>query len=142
MPGSFIDSNVVLYRLSTDESKLIVAAAQEAGCDTVYSEDLQHGQVAGPRADRRQPVSRTSRSMSHLIGRQGAGRRSVRRGPLPSQPCHTTPRRRLRLRGSSGRKSGVIAVRSRYPRVLDIPDFRVPPISARFPHEPASRFPF
>ena len=122
MPGSFIDSNVVLYSLSTDESKqrralellasgglistqvlgevanvmrrklgyeipairdvllrliadcrlhplapstvlraldvaqrfgfsyydsLIVAAAQEAGCDTVYSEDLQHGQVVG-----------------------------------------------------------------------------------------------
>jgi predicted nucleic acid-binding protein len=123
MPGSFIDSNVVLYSLSKDESKqlralellasgglistqvlgevanvmrrklgyelpairdvllrliadcrlqplspatvlraldvaerfgfsyydsLIVAAAQEAGCDTVYSEDLQHGQVVGP----------------------------------------------------------------------------------------------
>lgn len=28
--------------------RLIVAAAQEAGCDTVYSEDLQHGQVVGP----------------------------------------------------------------------------------------------
>ena len=27
---------------------LIVAAAQEAGCDTVYSEDLQHGQAVGP----------------------------------------------------------------------------------------------
>jgi predicted nucleic acid-binding protein len=123
MPGSFIDSNVVLYSLSKDEPKqrralallagealistqvlgevanvmrrklgyeipairnvllrligdcrlhpltpstvlraldvaqrfgfsyydsLIVAAAQEAGCDTVYSEDLQHGQVVGP----------------------------------------------------------------------------------------------
>jgi predicted nucleic acid-binding protein len=123
MPGSFIDSNVVLYSLSTDEPKqrralellasgglistqvlgevanvmrrklgydlpairdvllrliadcrlhplsaatvlraldiaqrfgfsyydsLIVAAAQEAGSDTVYSEDLQHGQVVGP----------------------------------------------------------------------------------------------
>lgn len=56
MPGSFIDSNVVLYSLSKDEIKLgfsyydslIVAAAQEAGCDTVYSEDLQHGQVVGP----------------------------------------------------------------------------------------------
>jgi len=123
MPGSFIDSNVVLYSLSKDASKqrralellasgglistqvlgevanvmrrklgyqvpairgvllrligdcrlhplapstvlraldiaqqfgfsyydsLIVAAAQEAGCDTVYSEDLQHGQVVGP----------------------------------------------------------------------------------------------
>jgi predicted nucleic acid-binding protein len=123
MPGSFIDSNVVLYSLSQDERKqrkalellagdclistqvigevanvmrrklgydipairavlvrligscrlhplapsttlraldvaerfgfsfydsLIVAAAQEAGCDTVYSEDLQHGQVVGP----------------------------------------------------------------------------------------------
>ena len=123
MPGSFIDSNVVLYSLSKDESKqrralellasgglistqvlgevtnvmrrklgyelpairdvllrligdcrlhpltpstvlraldvaqrfgfsyydsLIVAAAQEAGCAIVYSEDLQHGQVVGP----------------------------------------------------------------------------------------------
>ena len=123
MPGSFIDSNVVLYSLSKDESKqrralellasgglistqvlgevanvmrrklgyevpairevllrligdcplhplapstvlraldvaqrfgfsyydsLIVAAAQEAGCSIVYSEDLQHGQVVGP----------------------------------------------------------------------------------------------
>ena len=46
MPGSFTDSNVVLYSLSYDS--LIVAAAQEAGCDTVYSEDLQHGQVVGP----------------------------------------------------------------------------------------------
>lgn len=27
---------------------LIIATAQEAGCDTVYSEDLQHGQVVGP----------------------------------------------------------------------------------------------
>jgi hypothetical protein len=27
---------------------LIVAAAQEAGCDTVYSEDLQHGQAVDP----------------------------------------------------------------------------------------------
>ena len=123
MPASFIDSNVVLYSLSNDESKqrralellasgglistqvlgevanvmrrklgyelpairavllrligdcrlhpltpatvlraldvaqrfgfsyydsLIVATAQEAGCDTVCSEDLQHGQTVGP----------------------------------------------------------------------------------------------
>ncbi|WP_295445020.1 hypothetical protein [uncultured Thiodictyon sp.] len=51
MPGSFIDSNVVLvaqrFGFSYYDS-LIVAAAQEAGCDTVYSEDLQHGQVVGP----------------------------------------------------------------------------------------------
>lgn len=26
---------------------LIVAAAQEAGCDVLYSEDLQHGRVFG-----------------------------------------------------------------------------------------------
>ena len=51
MPGSFIDSNVALvaqrFGFSYYDS-LIVAAAQEAGCDTVYSEDLQHGQVVGP----------------------------------------------------------------------------------------------
>jgi predicted nucleic acid-binding protein len=26
---------------------LIIAAAQEAGCNTLYSEDLQHGQIIG-----------------------------------------------------------------------------------------------
>ena len=34
------------YRLSWYDS-LIVAAAQRAGCDRLYSEDLQHGQVFG-----------------------------------------------------------------------------------------------
>jgi hypothetical protein len=32
--------------------------------------------------------------MNHPIGRQGAGRGSVRREPLPSQPCRTAPPRR------------------------------------------------
>lgn len=35
------------FRFSFYDS-LIVAAAQEAGCATLYSEDLQHGQVVGP----------------------------------------------------------------------------------------------
>ena len=34
------------YRLSVCDA-LIVAAAIEAGCDTLYSEDMQHGQVIG-----------------------------------------------------------------------------------------------
>jgi predicted nucleic acid-binding protein len=34
------------YRLSVYDA-LIVAAAIEAGCDTLYSEDMQHGQVIG-----------------------------------------------------------------------------------------------
>jgi predicted nucleic acid-binding protein len=34
------------YRLSWYDS-LIVAAAQRAGCDRLYSEDLQHGQLFG-----------------------------------------------------------------------------------------------
>jgi predicted nucleic acid-binding protein len=34
------------YRLSWDDS-LIVSAAQQAGCHTLYSEDLQHGQQFG-----------------------------------------------------------------------------------------------
>ena len=34
------------YRLSV-YAALIVAAAIEAGCDTLYSEDMQHGQVLG-----------------------------------------------------------------------------------------------
>ena len=38
MPADFIDSNFVLY------DALIVAAALEAGCTRLYSEDLQHGQ--------------------------------------------------------------------------------------------------
>jgi hypothetical protein len=38
-------------------------------------------------------ISRTSRPMNHLGRRQGAGRRSLRREPLPGQPCPTTPRR-------------------------------------------------
>ena len=35
------------YRLSWYDS-LIVSAAQQAGCDVLYSEDLQHGQQFGP----------------------------------------------------------------------------------------------
>jgi predicted nucleic acid-binding protein len=35
------------YRLSWYDS-LIVAAAQQAGCKLLYSEDLQHGQQFGP----------------------------------------------------------------------------------------------
>ena len=35
------------YRLSWYDS-LIVSAAQQAGCHTLYSEDLQHGQQFGP----------------------------------------------------------------------------------------------
>jgi predicted nucleic acid-binding protein len=35
------------YRLSWYDS-LIVSAAQQAGCSTLYSEDLQHGQIFGP----------------------------------------------------------------------------------------------
>ena len=35
------------YRLSWYDS-LIVSAAQQAGCDILYSEDLQHGQQFGP----------------------------------------------------------------------------------------------
>jgi predicted nucleic acid-binding protein len=34
------------YRLSWYDS-LIVSAAQQAGCDILYSEDLQHGQQFG-----------------------------------------------------------------------------------------------
>jgi predicted nucleic acid-binding protein len=34
------------YRLSIYDA-LIVAAAIDAGCDTLYSEDMQHGQVIG-----------------------------------------------------------------------------------------------
>ena len=34
------------YRLSFHDA-LIIAAAIEAGCDTLYSEDMQHGQVIG-----------------------------------------------------------------------------------------------
>jgi predicted nucleic acid-binding protein len=34
------------YRLSFHDA-LIVAAAIEAGCDTLYSEDMQHGQAIG-----------------------------------------------------------------------------------------------
>jgi predicted nucleic acid-binding protein len=34
------------YRLSWYDG-LIVAAAQQAGCDILYSEDLQHGQQFG-----------------------------------------------------------------------------------------------
>ena len=35
------------YRLSWYDS-LIASAAQQAGCDVLYSEDLQHGQQFGP----------------------------------------------------------------------------------------------
>jgi len=35
------------YRLSFDDA-LIIAAAIEAGCDTLYSEDMRHGQTIGP----------------------------------------------------------------------------------------------
>jgi predicted nucleic acid-binding protein len=34
------------HRLSFHDA-LIVAAAQEAGCDTLYSEDMQHGRTLG-----------------------------------------------------------------------------------------------
>ncbi|MDP2752225.1 MAG: hypothetical protein Q8O31_06435 [Rhodocyclaceae bacterium] len=37
---AFIDTNIVIYALS-----LIVATALEAGCATLYTEDLHHGQV-------------------------------------------------------------------------------------------------
>src|SRR5258708_36263816 len=35
------------HRLSFDDA-LIIAAAIDAGCDTLYSEDMQHGQTIGP----------------------------------------------------------------------------------------------
>lgn len=35
------------HRLSFYDA-LIVAAALEAGCDTLFSEDLQHGRTIGP----------------------------------------------------------------------------------------------
>jgi predicted nucleic acid-binding protein len=62
---SFVDTNVVLYTIGKDARNadiarelvgaqtaistlghvLIVASALLAGCDSLYSEDLQHGQV-------------------------------------------------------------------------------------------------
>ena len=49
------------YGFSYHDS-LIVAAALDAGCKTLYSEDLQHGQrVEGP--DDRRPVQRTCKRM-------------------------------------------------------------------------------
>ena len=56
-PLLFVHSSTILfseairlqerYRLSWYDS-LIVAAAQQAGCKLLYSEDLQHGQQFGP----------------------------------------------------------------------------------------------
>jgi predicted nucleic acid-binding protein len=63
----FVDSNIVLYALDADQQKhetawklqaryrfsyfdsLIIAAALAAGCSTLYSEDMQHGQVIAGR---------------------------------------------------------------------------------------------
>ncbi len=45
MSGNFLDSNVFLYVFDRqDATPLIVAAALEAGCTRLLSEDLQHGQ--------------------------------------------------------------------------------------------------
>ncbi len=45
MSGNFLDSNVFLYVFDRqDHGFLIVAAALEAGCTRLLSEDLQHGQ--------------------------------------------------------------------------------------------------
>lgn len=40
----FIDTNVVIYALGQDSSRAHVASALDAGCDTQYSKDMQHGQ--------------------------------------------------------------------------------------------------
>jgi predicted nucleic acid-binding protein len=46
------ETNASALRLARDQGfsfydALIVAAAQEAGCDTLYSEDMQHGRAIG-----------------------------------------------------------------------------------------------
>ena len=47
---SFLDSNIILYNYMNTEvakknlsERLIIAAALESGCTTLYSEDMQNG---------------------------------------------------------------------------------------------------
>ena len=41
---AFADTNVVVYAFAKDDAK-IVAAALLSGCDTLYTEDLEHGRT-------------------------------------------------------------------------------------------------
>jgi len=47
----FLDTNIVLYAFGSDKDKrdialgLMLASALKAGCQYLYSEDMQHGQL-------------------------------------------------------------------------------------------------
>ena len=67
----------IRYQLSNRDA-LIAAAALLAGCDTLYSEDMQNGQVS-------------EGQLLSLI-------RSCRNSPHPARPTIITPRARLTIR--------------------------------------------
>jgi len=41
----FVDTNLLLHLLSADTRKADIAEEELAGCKTLLSEDMQHGQV-------------------------------------------------------------------------------------------------
>jgi predicted nucleic acid-binding protein len=63
----FADTNIVVYAYGVDPAKvaaaktiwdaLIIAAALATGCDTLYSEDLQNGQIFEERLTVKNPFA-------------------------------------------------------------------------------------